>query len=128
MPGGLASCTFSKVSKFLKISFALLGASYNVVQLILHWVTSQRIVFWKRLPTRDSLRQGGTLDFLICTDSLSSLHCLLNVNSTEKLVVEFQSTLFYLDCDIHFSYVRGHSGNLGNGERISWPKRQLAKM
>ncbi|GFX04073.1 hypothetical protein TNCV_3972221 [Trichonephila clavipes] len=48
VPGGLASCTFSKVSKFLKISFALLGASYNVVQLILHWVTSQRILFWKK--------------------------------------------------------------------------------
>ncbi|GFT44992.1 RNase H domain-containing protein [Trichonephila clavipes] len=63
---------------------------------------------------QDSLRQGGTLNFLICTDSLSSLHCLLNVNSTEKLVVEVQSILFYLDCDIHFSYVRGHSGNLGN--------------
>ncbi|GFV06759.1 RNase H domain-containing protein [Trichonephila clavipes] len=63
---------------------------------------------------QDSLRQGGTLNFLICTDLLSSLHCLLNVNSTEKLVVEVQSILFYLDCDIHFSYVRGHSGNLGN--------------
>ncbi|GFU49538.1 RNase H domain-containing protein [Trichonephila clavipes] len=33
----------------------------------------------------------------------------------EKLVVEVQSILYYLeDCDIHFSYVRGHSGNLGN--------------
>ncbi|GFU71014.1 RNase H domain-containing protein [Trichonephila clavipes] len=62
----------------------------------------------------DSLRQGGTLNFLICTDSLSSLHCLLNVNSTEKLVVEVQSIMFYLDCDIHFSYAEGHSGNLGN--------------
>ncbi|GFT62733.1 RNase H domain-containing protein [Trichonephila clavipes] len=63
---------------------------------------------------QDSLRQDGTLSFLICTDSLSSLHCLLNVNSTEKLVVEVQSILYYIDCDIHFSYVRGHSGNLGN--------------
>ncbi|GFT09141.1 RNase H domain-containing protein [Trichonephila clavipes] len=67
-----------------------------------------------KLNGRDSLCQGGTLDFLICTDSLSSLHCLLSVNSTEKLVVEVQSILCYLDCDIHFSYVRGHSGNLGN--------------
>ncbi|GFW35703.1 RNase H domain-containing protein [Trichonephila clavipes] len=63
---------------------------------------------------QDSLRQGGTLNFLICTDSLSTLHCLLNVNSTEKLVVEVQSILYYLDCGIHFSYVRGHSGNLGS--------------
>ncbi|GFW06282.1 RNase H domain-containing protein [Trichonephila clavipes] len=39
---------------------------------------------------QDSLRQGVTLNFLICTDSLSSLYCLLNVNSTEKLV-EVQS-------------------------------------
>ncbi|GFV97077.1 RNase H domain-containing protein [Trichonephila clavipes] len=63
---------------------------------------------------QDSLRQGGTLNFLICTDSLFSLHCLLSLNSTEKLVVEVQSIQYYLDCDIHFSYVRGHSGNLGN--------------
>ncbi|GFU26768.1 RNase H domain-containing protein [Trichonephila clavipes] len=35
-------------------------------------------------------------------------------NGNEKLVVEVQSILFYLDCDIHFSYVSGHSGNLGN--------------
>ncbi|GFY36633.1 RNase H domain-containing protein [Trichonephila clavipes] len=63
---------------------------------------------------KDSLRQGGTLNFLICTDLLSSLYCLLNVNSTEKLVVEVQSILYYLDCDIYFSYVRSHNGNLGN--------------
>ncbi|GFW19000.1 RNase H domain-containing protein [Trichonephila clavipes] len=63
---------------------------------------------------QDSLRQGGMLNFLICTVSLSSLHCLLNVNYTEKLVVEVQSILYYLDCDIHFSCVRGHSRNLGN--------------
>ncbi|GFV06646.1 hypothetical protein TNCV_2949681 [Trichonephila clavipes] len=44
------------------------------------------------------------------------------VNSTEKLVVEVQSILYYLDCNIHFSYVRGHSGNLGN-DRVN----QLAK-
>ncbi|GFV69271.1 hypothetical protein TNCV_3861931 [Trichonephila clavipes] len=49
----MASCTFSKVSKFLKISFALLGASYNVVQLILLWVTSQRIVFWKKAAHKE---------------------------------------------------------------------------
>ncbi|GFS95490.1 RNase H domain-containing protein [Trichonephila clavipes] len=61
-----------------------------------------------------SLRQGGTYSFLICTDSLSSLHCLHSVNSTEKLAVEVQSILYYLDCDIHFSYVRGHSGNVGH--------------
>ncbi|GFX43861.1 RNase H domain-containing protein [Trichonephila clavipes] len=174
MPGDLVSCTCSKVSKLLKASFALLGASYKVIQLILHWVTPQRIVFWKKadhkvLPhpscrkpitqecktvcftdgstlnervglacviyeegvknatfqhrlrdecsvfqaellcinlvvklIQDSLRQGGTLNFLICTDSLSSLQCLLSVNSTEKLVVEVQSIIYYLDCDITF--------------------------
>ncbi|GFT81355.1 RNase H domain-containing protein [Trichonephila clavipes] len=61
---------------------------------------------------QDSLREGEILHFLICTDSLSSLHCLLSVNSTEKLVVEVQSILYYLDDYIHFSCVRGHSGNL----------------
>ncbi|GFY19219.1 RNase H domain-containing protein [Trichonephila clavipes] len=59
MPGGLESCTFSKVSKFLKISFALLGASYNVVQLILHWVTPQRIVFWKKAAHKVDLLAGN---------------------------------------------------------------------
>ncbi|GFW68484.1 RNase H domain-containing protein [Trichonephila clavipes] len=63
---------------------------------------------------QDSFRQDETLNFLICTVSLYSLHCFLSVNSTEKLVVEVQSILYYLDCDIHFSYVRCHSGNLGN--------------
>ncbi|GFU28790.1 RNase H domain-containing protein [Trichonephila clavipes] len=63
---------------------------------------------------QDSLHQGGMLNFLICTDSFSSFHCMFSVNCTEKLVVEDQSILYYLDCDIHFSYVRGHSGNLGN--------------
>ncbi|GFS53402.1 RNase H domain-containing protein [Trichonephila clavipes] len=43
---------------------------------------------------QDSLRQSETLNFLICTDSLSSLHCLLSVNSTEKLAVEVQSILY----------------------------------
>ncbi|GFX37659.1 RNase H domain-containing protein [Trichonephila clavipes] len=63
----------------------------------------------------DSLRQGRTHNFLICTDSLSSLYSLSNVASIEKLVVKVQSILYYLeDCDIHFSYVRGHSENLGD--------------
>ncbi|GFW83823.1 RNase H domain-containing protein [Trichonephila clavipes] len=61
-----------------------------------------------------SLRQGGKLNFLICMDSFSSLHCLLNVNSTERLVVEVQSILYYIGCDIHLSYVRGYIRNLGN--------------
>ncbi|GFW30468.1 hypothetical protein TNCV_454061 [Trichonephila clavipes] len=43
---------------------------------------------------------------------IHSLHS--SVNFTENLVVEVQSILYYLDCDIHFSYVRCHSGNLGN--------------
>ncbi|GFW73996.1 retrovirus-related Pol polyprotein from transposon 17.6 [Trichonephila clavipes] len=40
------------------------------------------------------------------------LACL--IYEEEKLVVEVQSILYYLDYDIYFSYVRGHSGNLGN--------------
>ncbi|GFV23287.1 hypothetical protein TNCV_4780011 [Trichonephila clavipes] len=35
--------------------------------------------------------------------------------SLKKLVMEVQSVLYHLeDCDIHFSYVLGHSGNFGN--------------
>ncbi|GFY27232.1 phosphatidylinositol-glycan biosynthesis class W protein [Trichonephila clavipes] len=71
---------------------------------------------------QDSLRQGGTLNFLICNDSLSSLYCLLSINPTEKLVVEVQFILYYLDCDIHFSYVWGHSGNLGNDRADQYAK------
>ncbi|GFX60610.1 RNase H domain-containing protein [Trichonephila clavipes] len=71
-------------------------------------------LFFKLNYSQDSLCQGRTFNFLICIDSLSSLCCLLNVNSTEKLVVDVQSILYYLDCDIHFSYVRSHSGNPGN--------------
>ncbi|GFW11990.1 uncharacterized protein TNCV_4530561 [Trichonephila clavipes] len=64
---------------------------------------------------QNSLRHGEYLNFLICTDSLSSLHSLRKVNSTEKLVVEVQSMLCNLeDCGIYFSYVQDHSGNLGN--------------
>ena len=75
---------------------------------------------------QDSLHLNGTLNFLTCTDSLSSLHSLRNITSTEKLVVEVQSIFYRLcdvgGCEIYFSYVRSHSGVLGN-ERVD----QLAK-
>ena len=54
----------------------------------------------------------------LCTDSLSSLHLLRNVTSTEKLVVEVLPILYHFcdigGCEIYFSYVRSHSGVLGN--------------
>ncbi|GFY60880.1 hypothetical protein TNIN_418281 [Trichonephila inaurata madagascariensis] len=46
---------------------------------------------------QNSLRPDGTHNFLIYTDSLFSLHSLLSVNSTEKLVVEVQSIMYYLE-------------------------------
>ncbi|GFT08253.1 hypothetical protein TNCV_3481911 [Trichonephila clavipes] len=45
--GAFDTASWPPSPKFVKIFFALLGASYNVVQLILHWVTC----FGKRLPT-----------------------------------------------------------------------------
>ncbi|GFY13118.1 hypothetical protein TNCV_666801 [Trichonephila clavipes] len=45
------------------------------------------------------------------------------LNSTEKLVVNVQSILHYLeDCEVYF-YVRGHSGNLGNDKVDQLAKR-----
>ncbi|GFW25718.1 hypothetical protein TNCV_1309791 [Trichonephila clavipes] len=39
----------------------------------------------------------------------------MRTRNAEKLVVEVQSILYNIeDCDTHFSYVRGHSGNLVN--------------
>lgn len=65
---------------------------------------------------RDSSRDNGRLKYFICTDSLSSLFPLRNTVSTEKLVVEIHCILYALEnvVEIHFSYVRGHSSNLGN--------------
>ncbi|GFY30589.1 retrovirus-related Pol polyprotein from transposon opus [Trichonephila clavipes] len=55
--------------------------------------------------------------------SLSSIHSLRNVSYTEKLVVKVQSIMYNLeDCDTHFSYVWGDSGNIGNDRAY-----QLAK-
>ncbi|GFW29901.1 RNase H domain-containing protein [Trichonephila clavipes] len=102
--GNFTSSFEDTIDAVLRKSFPCDANSHDNPQ---HW-------FLRSEAELDSLLQGGKLNFLICTDSLSSLHCLLNVNSTEKLVVEVQSILFYLDCDIHFSYVRCHSGNLGN--------------
>ena len=73
---------------------------------------------------QNSLHLNGTLNFLICTNSLSSFHLLRNVS--EKLVVEVQSILYRFcdieSCEIYFLYVSRHSGVLGN-ERAD----QLAK-
>ena len=53
-----------------------------------------------------SLSLSGTLNFFICSDSLSLLHLLRNVTSTEKLIVEVQSILYRLcvigSCEIYF--------------------------
>lgn len=61
-------------------------------------------------------QRSGIVKYLICTDSLSSLFLLRNPASTEKLVVEIHSILCALEnnVEIHFSYIRGHSGNVGN--------------
>ncbi|GFX28524.1 RNase H domain-containing protein [Trichonephila clavipes] len=120
-------CTISKFQNCPKIAFEddvllivqckhfqdVCTLSQQILNNILDWSELYKLEF-NPLKPKNSLRRGGTLNFLICTDSLSSLHCLLSVNSTEKLVVDVQSILYYLDCDIHFSYVRDRSGNLGN--------------
>lgn len=80
----------------------------------------QQILYPKTVQVHDN----GRLKYLICTASLSSLFLQHNTVSAEKLVVEIHSILYALEnvIEIHFSYVRGHCGNLGN-ERAD----QLAK-
>nr|XP_042903993.1 uncharacterized protein LOC122270499 [Parasteatoda tepidariorum] len=64
---------------------------------------------------QNSFSENQIFKYLICTDSLSSLFLLRDTTSTEKLVVEIHSILNALEnVTIHFSYVRGHSGILGN--------------
>ncbi|GFS60576.1 RNase H domain-containing protein [Trichonephila clavipes] len=78
---------------------------------------------------QDSLRQGGTLNFLICTDSLSSLHCLLSVNSTEKLVVELAKEATCQDMNLlmsvplsHWKHVAWERTVSSPGTPNSWPR------
>ncbi|GFW90225.1 uncharacterized protein TNCV_2120921 [Trichonephila clavipes] len=68
-------------------------------------------------------------EYLICTDSLSSLDSFKCIFSTNILIVEIQNPLKSLrdkNISIDFAFVRGHTGVLGN-ERADWLAKAATK-
>ncbi|GFX57332.1 RNase H domain-containing protein [Trichonephila clavipes] len=68
-------------------------------------------------------------EYLICTDSLSSLDSLKCISSSNNIIVEIQKQLKSLrdkNISIDFAFVRGHTGVLGN-ERADWLAKAATK-
>ncbi|GFX94790.1 RNase H domain-containing protein [Trichonephila clavipes] len=68
-------------------------------------------------------------EYLICTDSLSSLDSLKCIFSSNNIIVEIQKQLKSLkdkNISIDFAFVRGHTGVLGN-ERTDWLAKAATK-
>ncbi|GFT37047.1 acetoacetyl-CoA synthetase [Trichonephila clavipes] len=68
-------------------------------------------------------------EYLICTDSLSSLDSLKCISSSNNTIVEIQKQLKSLrdkNISIDFAFVRGHTGVLGN-ERADWLAKAATK-
>ncbi|GFV89124.1 retrovirus-related Pol polyprotein from type-1 retrotransposable element R1 [Trichonephila clavipes] len=68
-------------------------------------------------------------EYLICTDSLSSLDSLKCISSPNNTIVEIQKQLKSLrdkNISIDFAFVRGHTGVLGN-ERADWLAKAATK-
>ncbi|GFX89235.1 RNase H domain-containing protein [Trichonephila clavipes] len=68
-------------------------------------------------------------EYLICTDSLSSLDSLKYISSSNNIIVEIQTQLKSLrdkNMSIDFAFVRGHTGVLGN-ERVDWLAKAATK-
>ncbi|GFW31449.1 RNase H domain-containing protein [Trichonephila clavipes] len=68
-------------------------------------------------------------EYLICTDSLSSLGSLKCISSSNNIIVEIQKQLKSLrdkNISIDFAFVRGHTGVLGN-ERVDWLAKAATK-
>ncbi|GFT26116.1 RNase H domain-containing protein [Trichonephila clavipes] len=71
-----------------------------------------------------------SLNFLICSDSLSSLCALNNIYSQNKLIVKTHINLDFLrsrGVQVFFSFVRGHTGIYGN-ERADWLAKEATKL
>ncbi|GFX99051.1 RNase H domain-containing protein [Trichonephila clavipes] len=69
-------------------------------------------------------------NFLICSDSLSSLCALNNIYSQNKLIVKTHINLNFLrsrGVQVFFSFVRGHTGIYGN-ERADWLAKEATKL
>ncbi|GFV73678.1 RNase H domain-containing protein [Trichonephila clavipes] len=68
-------------------------------------------------------------EYLICTDSLSSLDSLKCISSSNNIIVEIQKQLKSLrdkNISIDFAFVRGHTGVLGN-EQADWLAKAATK-
>ncbi|GFT91010.1 retrovirus-related Pol polyprotein from type-1 retrotransposable element R1 [Trichonephila clavipes] len=68
-------------------------------------------------------------EYLICTDSLSSLDSLKCISSPNNIIVEIQRQLKSLrdkNISIDFAFVRGHTGVLEN-ERADWLAKAATK-
>ncbi|GFS86169.1 RNase H domain-containing protein [Trichonephila clavipes] len=68
-------------------------------------------------------------EYLICTDSLSSLDSLKCISSSNNIIVEIQKQFKSLrdkNISIDFAFVRGHTGVLGN-ERVDWLAKAATK-
>ncbi|GFU76807.1 homeodomain-interacting protein kinase 2 [Trichonephila clavipes] len=68
-------------------------------------------------------------EYLICTDSLSSLDYLKCISSSNNIIVEIQKQLKSLrdkNISIDFAFVRGHTDVLGN-ERVDWLAKAATK-
>ncbi|GBL75670.1 hypothetical protein AVEN_154982-1 [Araneus ventricosus] len=69
-------------------------------------------------------------NFLICSDSLSSLYALNCITSPNRLIVKTQTNLNFLHgrgVKVFFSFVRGHIGIYGN-ERADWLAKEATKL
>ncbi|GFV92713.1 RNase H domain-containing protein [Trichonephila clavipes] len=68
-------------------------------------------------------------EYLLCTDSLSSLDYLNCISSSNNIIVEIQKKLKSLrdkNISIDFAFFRGHTGILGN-ERVDWLAKAATK-
>ncbi|GFU14067.1 RNase H domain-containing protein [Trichonephila clavipes] len=68
-------------------------------------------------------------EYLICTDSLSSLDSLKCISSSNNIIVEIQNQLKSLrdkNISIDFAFVLGHTGVLGN-EQADWLAKAATK-
>ncbi|GFS62023.1 uncharacterized protein TNCV_2592921 [Trichonephila clavipes] len=68
-------------------------------------------------------------EYLICTDSLSSLDSLKCISSSKYIIIEIQKQLKSLtdkNISIDFAFVRGHTGVLGN-EGADWLAKAATK-
>ncbi|GFV54204.1 uncharacterized protein TNCV_1496811 [Trichonephila clavipes] len=69
-------------------------------------------------------------EYLICTDSLSSLDSLKCISTSNNINVEIQKKQLKIlrdkNISIYFAFVRGHTGVLGN-ERANWLAKAATK-